>query len=226
MSRRSTQRIAAAIAAVSLIAGGAVAGATAASAHPGDNRPSSSTNKPSHHAQVFDRWLDEQVDRTVTDEAQATFDAVRAEAREALKAAMEAAGDDRDAKEAARAEFRTAMSTAVTAFDQATLPADQVQPVADYREALVVAKTTRNNTEAAAKADFNAARTELRATYDAAKEAATTDDERRDARQTFRSGMREAKGELKAAKQAAKDTFRADIATAQDALVAALNPAS
>ena len=226
MSRRSTQRIAAAIAAVSLIAGGAVAGATAASAHPGDNRPNSSATKPSHHAQVFDRWLDDQVDRTVTDEAQATFDAARAEAREALKAAMEAAGDDRDAKEAARAEFRTAMSAAVTAFDQATLPADQVQPVADYREALVVAKTARNNTEAAAKADFKAARAELRATFDAAKEVATTDEEKRDARQAFRSGMREAKGELKTAKQAAKDTFRSDIDTARDALVAALNPAS
>lgn len=184
------------------------------------DRPDDSVGQPGNP--TGDTWLESVVTRTVTPEAQEAFDAEVAEARAALSTAMEEAGRDSEARDAAKATFRTSVQAAVAAFDAATLPADQVQPVADYRAAVAAAHVAKAEADDAAKAAFKAARAEAKSAFKAAKAAATTPDERRAAAKDYRAAVKAANQAHREAKSAARADKAAAIQAARDALVAAL----
>ena len=220
--RHTGRRIGAALAAGALLLGGAAVGTTAAQARPGDDRPSVSSSKPRPYAPQADRWLEQQVDRTVTEEADTAFEAAKTTARDAYDAAKEAAGDDREARAAAKDQLMADLAAAVAAFDAATLPAEQLQPVTDYRAAIVAAHTNLAQAMKDAREAHRTAKKEAREAYGAAREAATTREEMRAANQTYREAQRDANRAQVAAKKDAKADFRAEVQTARDALVAAL----
>jgi len=224
MTSNTSRRIGAAVTAGALLLGGAAVGATTAQARPGGDGPSVSSTKPKPNAPQSDRWLESVVDRNVTEDAYSAFEAAKITAREAYTAAKEAAGDDRVARQAAKEAFQAAMQSAVSAFDAATLPAEQVQPVADYRDAIAVAHAALASGKAAAVADKRAAKKEAREAYGAARDAATTREEKRAAAKEYRQAQRMINKDFVAAKKEATATFRAEVKAARDALVAALSP--
>ena len=223
MFNERIHRLVAAAAASALVVSGVIVGTGTAQAKPDATQSSISASKAGPSAQLSDRWLNRNVDRTVTQEAKTDFRAANEAGRDAYRAAMEAAGDDADAKAAAKGERRVALADAVAAYDAATLPAAQVAPVTQYRQAVAGAVEAKAVDQKAARSQFASTRTELRETYAEAKEAATTDDEISAAKSAYRSGVKEAKAALRVASKAATQDFRTDIKTARDALIAALN---
>lgn len=220
--RHTSRRIGAALAAGALLLGGAAVGTSSAQARPGDDRPSVSASKSNLNAPLADRWLELQVDRNVTDEALSDFESAKSTARETFSAAKEAAGDDRDARAAAKDQLMADLGAAVAAFDAATLPADQLQPVTDYRAAIAAARTTLAESVKDARLAHRTAKKDAREAYGAAREAATTREEMRAANQAFREAQRDANRANVAAKRDAKADFRVEVQAARDALVAAL----
>ena len=218
----ATRRIGAAITASALLLGGAAVGTSAAQARPGPDRPATSSSKVNLNAPLSDRWLERQVDRTVTEQARAEFTQAKTTARETFAAAKEAAGDDREARATAKEQLMADLTVAVAAFDTATLPADQVQPVADYRAAISAAHVALAEATAAARQAHRTALKEARVTYGAAQEAATTREEKRAAGQAYRDAQSAANRAQVAAKKEAKAAFRAEVQAARDALIAAL----
>ncbi len=220
--RHTSRRISAALAAGALLLGGAAVGTTTAQARPGDDRPSVSASKPRPNAPLADRWLEQQVDRTVTEAARADFTAAKTTARETFAEAKEAAGDDREARAVAKDQLMVDLAAAVAAFDAATLPAEQLQPVADYRAAIADAKSTFTGVQKAARADFKVAKKAAREAYGEAREAATTGQERRVAAQAYRDALRSANRDFRAAKADSRTDFRAAVQAARDTLTTAL----
>jgi len=220
--RHTGRRIGAALAAGALLLGGAAVGTNAAQARPGEDRPSVSSSKSNLNAPMSDRWLEQQVDRTVTDEARAAFETAKTTARETFAAAKEAAGDDREARAAAKEQLTADLAAAVAAFDAATLPPEQLQPVTEYRAAIAAARDALAQSRTQSVTDMRTAKKEAREAYGAAREAATTGPERRAAAQAYRDALRAVGVEFRQAKKDARTTFRADVQAARDALVAAL----
>jgi hypothetical protein len=220
--RHTGRRIGAALAAGALLLGGAAVSTTAAQARPGDDRPSVSSSKPRPNAPLADRWLEQQVDRTVTEAARADFTAAKTTARETFAEAKEAAGADRDARTAAKDQLMADLAAALAAFDAATLPAEQLEPVTDYRAAIASARTDLADAVTSARAAHRTAKKEARDAYGAAREAATTRAEKQAANQAYREAQRDANRANVTAKKEARSTYRSDVQAARDALVAAL----
>lgn len=114
------------------------------------------------------------------------------------------------------------LAAAVAAFDAATLPAEQLQPVTDYRAALAAARTTLAESVKDARLTLRTAKKEAREVYGAAREAATTREEKKAANQAYRAAQREANRANVTAKRDAKANFRAAVQAARDTLTTAL----
>ena len=220
----------AAAAAALLLGSGAIAGtATAASAHekPGHSqgpRPGAGDqgNPGGHRGESKDRWLESRITRTVTPEAIAALRDAMSAAREDLKVALEAAGDDAALREAAFTAYRAAEAAAVLAFDTATLPADQLAAVTAYRSALAAAETQLRADMKAAKDTLDAATVQARADLKAALAAATTREERRAAFEAFKAATEPARDAFKVSLRAAHETVKASVDAARAALEAAI----
>ncbi len=110
----------------------------------------------------------------------------------------------------------------ILAFDTATLPADQLGPVTDYRAVVESATETRRSAVTSAKQDFKASTADAQATLKEALAAATNRDERKAAFAAYREAIQPAREAQRAAVSAATDTFKAAVEAARTALQSAI----
>lgn len=216
-----------AIAATALVLSSGVIAGTATAATADDHRGSGHGQRPGHDlgsalGHGKDRWLESHVDRTATDGAKSALAAAMIEARTAYRAALEAAGSDEAAREAARVAYAADRSTAYLAFDTATLPVDQVAPVTAYRAAMQAAEGQLRDDILAAKSQLKIITDPARATFQEAMQAATTFAERRAAIDAFRAAVEPARDAFKVQLTAAQESVLASVQAARAALEAAI----
>ena len=222
-----TRRAIAATAAAALLIGSGIAAIGTTSAHARHGVGVSHGAGPGSAITtdlVRDRWLESQVDRQTSAVTRQALREALAQARSTFRDAVAAAGTDAAVRETARLAYATAVGQAVSAFDMATLPADQVSVVTAYRTAITSATEDLRAAVQAARADLRASGDALNAALTTALGGALSAEERRAAFETHREGMTSVRGTYRDALRNASTQFAAAVEAARLDLMAALNP--